>query len=127
VCAALAGWLLGTRTWSAPLALLGILLVVHVAFDGARFPQSLQWLIVPSGVVRRKAGWFRQHWDVQLFDRRQAVLVICLVQRGDWWFAITDGQRRARGHLSDVDCEALLRAWRSPRTPPAPELLAELR
>jgi hypothetical protein len=88
---------------------------------------STQWLLVPGGLVVRRARSRSDTWKLQVFDRRQSLLV---AMPGDfdnsWSVIVADSQGHDQRNLTDVECVLLLRTWLSRQSPPHVDRLSDL-
>lgn len=86
-----------------------------------------EWLVVPGGILVRRARWRDAHWTLHLFDRAASVLVMTRPAKPNiWGVTVADGQQVERVALTDLEAQLLLRAWTSDIPPPPLERLVEL-
>lgn len=82
------------------------------------------WLVVPGGVVLRKARGAK--WRVRLQTRRDSILTIFQIRRGVWCGMLGyDGEVAVRACTPD-EAGVLLGAWLSPLAPPPIEQMGDL-
>jgi len=112
-------------TW--PFVLWTAMLAVFAFGVGGRgaWRSSQQWLIVPGGLVTRRANR-RGGWDVHLFDRRASVLTAYRHTRNHWFICVADEHTDQIAVVTPTESIALLRTWLSPLDPPPVERLQEL-
>jgi hypothetical protein len=84
-----------------------------------------QWLLIPGGLVLRKARW-RGGWDLQRFRRCDGVLMLGPYWRKLWWFCVADGGRHGSAQVTPEEARLLLRAWLSPLEAPSVEAMSDL-
>ncbi len=104
----------------------GLLLVSVYLVPAAGLFGTRQWLLVPGGLVVRKARLWDQRFLVRLFDRRRSVLCILHQRDGRWAVQVADAEHREQTLATDREVALLLRTWRSPLEPPPPDRLADL-
>ncbi|HUU85792.1 MAG TPA: hypothetical protein VM243_20030, partial [Phycisphaerae bacterium] len=88
-----------------------------------------QWLIVPGGLVLRRATLFGPGWQVRLFDRRRSVLFVhCMESQGHapWRLSVADADGLERTSATRAEIDLVLRGWLSPHHPPPPDRLTDL-
>ncbi|MGD2111341.1 MAG: hypothetical protein PVI86_18340 [Phycisphaerae bacterium] len=83
-------------------------------------------LVVPGGLIVRKAPFRRSSWRTCLFDRRTSVLIVHRSSAKRWVAFAANAEHAERVALTPLEAEFLLRAWLSPISPPAPTQLADL-
>ena len=136
--------------WGIPLALVGALLpqAVHltllpmgnravaywlwaalaavvVGALTARWLASSQWLLVPRGLVIRRAVIGRVGVSLQLYTPADTYLSISPQQR-KWIAELWRDRCKARKQITAYEAAALLAAWQSPLPPPEEEKLGDL-
>lgn len=94
---------------------------VSGGFFGAR-----QWLLVPGGLVVRKARRGGLTSSVHLFERRTSVLCVHQVRRRVWIVTAADADAYETTVGTKKEVDFLLRAWLSPLPPPSAEQLSDL-
>ncbi|MBI5863050.1 MAG: hypothetical protein HZB38_00785 [Planctomycetes bacterium] len=87
---------------------------------------GLRFLMVPAGLLWRKAWPLQRNYTLHLFERRLSVMIICPIWRGRWMWAVSDGQRHAQSMNTREEVEMLVRTWLSPLPPPPMSRLAEM-
>jgi hypothetical protein len=102
-----------------------VLMVWGVGGFGA-WRSTDQWLLVPGGVIRRSAKSRSSQWNLHLFTRTQAILLITDSRRSNRQVCVADGQQSATASVTPAEAELLLRAWLSPLPPPRIEQLGDL-
>lgn len=121
----LESWERGSVTWQFLAFLSGFLISL---FGGARMGafSKAHWLIVPGGMLLRKAANRGRGVSLHLFDRRRSVLGIQQQRSGRWHVAVADSEASETTIVTDRERQLLLRAWLSPLTPPPLERLVDL-
>ena len=84
------------------------------------------WLLVPGGLVLRKARKRKMATDVHLFRPAETSLLIRPLNKRLWQMIVSDEIEFGIAKISDRELTMLLRAWRSPLPPPSPEKLVDL-
>ena len=90
-----------------------------------RFCGQLDWLIVPGGLVHRRAGRLRSTWNLHVFDRRCSLLIAYHESADEWKVTVADELRQETLSANDEQVRCLLSAWLSPIAPPKAEQLAD--
>ncbi len=105
-------------------------LVVGVVLVGAAGAWSWrrQWLLVPGGLVIRKARWTGGAWRIHLYRRRSSVLLLYQqIHRGNWMLCVADAEASDATRLTKTEAYVALSSWLSPLPPPPAERLRDLR
>jgi hypothetical protein len=102
-----------------------LLLIVWQPFVLHSF-KSQTLLLVPSGLVLRKARRRTTQSDVHLFTRNGSVMVLRPLHKELWTLMTFDGREFAFASVSRKEMGLLLRTWLSPLDPPSPEKLVDL-
>ncbi len=84
-----------------------------------------QWLLVPGGVLHRRAGLRNRNTLLHVFDRRRSVLIATEMRGGQFYVSVADAEQAEKTTVTKRELQALLRAWMSPLTPPRPEELSD--
>lgn len=84
------------------------------------------WLLVPGGLVLRKARKRKMATDVHLFRPAETTLLIRPLNKRLWLMIVSDEKEFGTAQISDRELTMLLRAWRSPLPPPSPQKLIDL-
>jgi len=117
------------RRWEVMLIFLftivPFLLIVSLPLFFGR-PVGPAWLVVPGGLIMRKAKRRGFASDVHLFHPDQTILMIRPLNKRIWIIHTEDKKEFGTFTLSDRELTMLLRAWRSPLQPPSPEKLIDL-
>lgn len=115
----------GSIIWYFPVMLFGFLFSLFgVATTGA-FSKE-QWLIVPGGLLLRKAANRGKKVSLHLFDRRQCAMCVQQQHAGRWNVSVADADASETTTITDRERRLLLRAWLSPVAPPPLEQLVDL-
>ena len=85
-----------------------------------------QWLLVPRGLVLRKAGGRKGGWKVHLFERDRSVLCVCRHDKRKWRFFVADAEKSESLLTTKQEIDVLLAAWLSPLDAPSPDRLTDL-
>jgi hypothetical protein len=101
------------------------LLAIVAPFGRGAMMSSQQWLIVPGGLIGRRAN-YRGGWNVHLFDPRESVLAVHRIWFSQWFVSVADRESHQSAIITPTEVNALLRAWLSPLPPPPREQLTEL-
>jgi hypothetical protein len=102
-----------------------IILFLFIPFGKGAMTMRQQWLIVPGGLIGRRAN-YRGGWNVHLFDRRESVLAVHRMGSSQWYVSVADRESHQSATITPTEVNALLRAWLSPLPPPPREQLTEL-
>lgn len=106
------------------------LLMGWIGSLNARHIRGQKTLVVPGGLIRRSAGWFKNTYDVRQFPRTDCVLFFFPYfgpnQVVMWRWAIADRERVIGGTLYAVEAWFLLRAWLSSLRPPELARMSDL-
>ncbi|OWY71854.1 hypothetical protein B7486_09345 [cyanobacterium TDX16] len=89
-------------------------------------PIGPSWLLVPGGLVMRKAKKRGMASEVHLFSPDQTVLLIRPLNKRMWIMHAEDENEFGMLNVSDRELTMLLRAWLSPIPPPSVEKLVDL-
>lgn len=103
-----------------------LLLALALVPRGVSQLSSKQWFTVPGGLVLRRSSWRRQSWNVHLFDRHAAVLIVCRLHPRQWMAIVADRDACTSLIGRKSDLESVLQAWLSPLRPPSTEQLSDL-
>lgn len=115
------------RRITTRLAFLGLAVILAIVIPvGFRPLSPRQWLVVPGGLLLRRAKGGSEKWNVQMFDRERSVLLVMSTRHKNARMLLTAGSTVEQMLLTRLEAEFLLRAWISPVKPPADELLREL-
>ncbi len=115
----------GRITWQLAMwsSMFAATLLIPVGSAGTSRRQALA---VPGGLLVRKAGKRRSGWDLHLFTRERAVLMVYQAGRKQWMIVTADGERRERVAGTRREVEFALWAWLSPLPPPDAARLSDL-
>jgi hypothetical protein len=96
------------------------------------FTRRTEWLAVPGGLVVRRGARFRSQWDLHLFDRRKAVLLLIAppaagAYQRSWLLIVADEHTCKSRFGAQAEVEGAARAWLSPLPPPSVAQLSDLR
>jgi len=97
-----------------------------VLFTGIVRSSTEQLLVVPGGLLMRKARWRDPSWRLHLFERRRSVLVLHQFSNRHWHVCIADEQDSLFTRVTNAEAEFLLRGWLSPLEPPPVKQLSDL-
>ena len=86
-----------------------------------------QWLLVPGGLVLRKARWTGGAWRIHLYRRRSSVLLVQQMHRDQWMLCVADAEASDATRLTKTEAHVALASWLSPLPPPPAERLRDLR
>ena len=86
-----------------------------------------QWLLVPGGLVLRKARWTGGAWRIHLYRRRSSVLLVQQMHRDKWMLCVADAETSDATRLTKTEAHVALSCWLSPLPPPPAERLRDLR
>lgn len=87
-----------------------------------------QWVLVPGGVLVRRARGMGKQWHPRLFTRGESVLVVWSIERSGQtaWVGLLRGDAGKESiELNGEECEMLLRAWLSEAGTPGLERLGD--
>jgi len=112
-------------TWLLLLAIGAVLALLFVPAGTAWFATK-HWLLVPGGVLHRKAKIRDRKVTLHLFDRRHSVMTIYQQRNGVWLLTVADNETSENTIVTDRERRLLLRPWLSPREPPPVEQLIDL-
>ncbi len=88
--------------------------------------ERAQWLLVPGGVLVRKAVRRSTRSRLHLFDRRRSTLCLSQYRRQRWLVVAADAEECEQTLATDREAHFLLRAWLSPLEPPPADRLTDL-
>jgi hypothetical protein len=103
----------------------GLLILLFLPIN-ARLIGGVQWLVVPGGVLVRRAGWREGGWKLRLFRPDRSVLCAARHRKRRWGVDISDAERCESTVATQAEVEFLLSAWLSPLPPPPLERLSDL-
>ncbi len=118
-----------TGELNLPCALPVIALIILIVLGGmSAQPESTprQWFLVPGGVLVRGTWLFSTKWEVHVFDRRTAAMIVIQVATDKWLVLVGDAEGHTQGHFSSLQIEGIIRAWRAPFEPPPADQLSDL-
>lgn len=93
----------------------------------SRWFATSHWLLVPGGILHRKAKTRDRKVTLHLFVRRHSVMTIYQQRnRGVWLLTVADAEASETTVVTDRERQLLLRAWLSPVEPPPLERLVDL-
>jgi len=113
----------GRLSWMVPISVVALGLLLFPLGGGGRSLHG-QWLLVPGGVVLRKAQGTRS--SVTLLERRRSLLYIRQFPRGKWMAYIANARRVSNLVVTDREMSLLVSTWLSPLAPPPVEKLVDL-
>jgi hypothetical protein len=82
------------------------------------------WFIIPGGVLLRRRFWPAWRPWAELYDSHNCVLLL-RAHHGGWRATLQGEIRECNKLLTNLECSALLAAWRSPIREPIGELSAD--
>ncbi len=105
-----------------------LMMLVPILGIGGRgaWRTNRQWLLVPSGIVVRKAGMFKKKWFLHLFQRADSALFVRQNSKQIWSATVADGNSWATVQMTTRESFMLLRTWLSPLPTPPLEQLSDL-
>ncbi len=123
------------ESWQAGRPTIGLIIwgvfigLVFVASD--RYSQFVfvqrQLLMVPGGLLVRRAKWWDRQWNLSLLRCSECVLVVARSQnRSAWRVFVAGGEAFESFHATERELHVFLRAWTSEHDPPALERLSDL-
>lgn len=114
----------GRVTWQFLMWSTALLLKLFLPFRRSLF-STTQWLLVPGGLLLRKAGQRGGGAKLHIFDRSQSVLCAQQLRRGRWLLTVADAEGSETIVATEPEQRLLLRAWLSPLRPPPVEQLID--
>lgn len=113
-------------TWFLLLVVAGFLALLFVPARTGWFATD-HWLLVPGGVLHRKAKSRDRKVTLHLFVRRSSVMTFYQQRNsGTWLLTVADAEASETTIITDRERQLLLRAWLSPMAPPPLEQLVDL-
>jgi hypothetical protein len=103
-----------------------ILLLVLLLPARPQLWRSIEFLVVPGGLIRRKAGLRERGWQLKVYDRRRSALVVARMFRHRYGAFVADAGDSDMFIGTRKEMNFLLRAWLSPLSPPEVERLSDL-
>ena len=85
-----------------------------------------QWLVVPGGLILRKAGLRDGRWRLFVLRPCDSILALYKRSRQLWILCVAREGLLERTVVTKREAEFVLRAWLSPLSPPAVEKLTDL-
>ena len=114
-----------TMTWQFSLGVCCLLLFLFAPRQTGWFATN-HWLLVPGGVLHRKAKSRDRKVTLHLFDRRRSIMTIYQLRNRSWLLTVADAEASQTTSITDRERQLLLRAWLSPVAPPPVEQLVDL-
>ena len=105
----------------------GVVLVGAAGAWAGAWSWRRQWLLVPGGLVLRKARWTGGAWRIHLYRRRSSVLLVKQMNRDQWMLCVADAEASDATRLTKTEAHVALSSWLSPIPPPPAERLRDLR
>ncbi len=85
-----------------------------------------QWLLVPGGIVSRRAKSFQGRWDLHFYKRANSVMALHGRSRHIWHAHVADSTGYQFARLTAREAHMLLRGWLSPIESPSRDHLSDL-
>jgi hypothetical protein len=102
--------------------LLGVLFISPISGGTS----ARQLLLVPGGLLLRRAATDPRRSRLHLFRREDSVLCVAQLRRPAWLLQVRDGKGKTFATVTERESKMLLRAWLSPLEPPPVEKLVDL-